>query len=316
MKIISLFSGAGGMDLGFIRAGHDIVWANDIDTDAVATYRRNIGQHIVEGDIHKMKLSLLPDADVVIGGFPCQGFSRANRLRSASDERNTLYREFLRVIRGKKPKYFVAENVPGILSLDHGKVVQRIVADFKRAGYDVEYQLFNVADFGVPQLRRRVIFLGSRKDLPPGLRPKFPHPTHAQTPVNGHIKAWVTVSEALTDIPEPGSGDDLPNHVFSKYKVTDRDFTGHRKTNPDRPSPTILARGNGKGGVCAIHHPKNHRRMSVRESATIQTFPIDFDFVGALNSMYRQVGNAVPVLFATKIAEVLAAVERSGVTAR
>lgn len=297
------------MDLGFIRAGHNIVWANDIDPDAVATYRRNIGQHIILADVRQLRLCDLPEADIVIGGFPCQGFSRANRLRSASDERNTLYLEFLRVIRGKKPKYFVAENVPGILSLDGGRVARRIVKDFERAGYDVRHQLFNVADYGVPQLRRRVIFLGCRRDLRVASRPDFPKPSHSEKPLNGHLKSWITIAEALVDIPEPDSTHGLANHVCSKYKVTNRDFTGHRPTNPDRPSPTILARGNGKGGVCAIHHPQNHRRMSVRESAVIQTFPVDFEFVGALNSMYRQVGNAVPVLFATKLGQQFAIIE-------
>ena len=96
-----------------------------------------------------------------------------------------------------------------------------------------------------------------------------------------------------------------PNHICSQYKVTNRNFTGHRATNPNKPSPTILARGNGGGGVCALQHPKNHRRMSIREQATIQTFPLDFEFTGSMNSCYRQVGNAVPVLFAQHLGETL-----------
>jgi len=308
MKVLSLFSGAGGMDLGFQRSGHTIVWANDFDEDAVESYRANLGDHIVLGDIRKIRLQDMPDADLVIGGFPCQGFSRANMLRSSDDERNALYREFLRVIRGKKPRYFVAENVSGILSLDGGRVVEQILKDFRSAGFDVEFARVNMADYGVPQLRRRVIFIGCRKDIPEELRPEFPRPTHAEKP-SGKLKPWVTISEAVKGIPEPDSSHSLLNHVCSKYKVTNRDFTGHRPTNPDRPSPTILARGNGKGGVCAIHHPNNHRRMSVRESALIQTFPKSFRFFGALNSMYRQVGNAVPVLFAAQLGKQFAAVE-------
>ena len=104
--------------------------------------------------------------------------------------------------------------------------------------------------------------------------------------------------EALDSVPEPHDSHDLTNHIFSKYKVTNRNFTGHRTTNPNMPSPTILARGNGKGGVCALQHPRNHRRMSIREQAILQTFPLDFEFAGKMNSCYRQVGNAVPVLFA------------------
>jgi DNA (cytosine-5)-methyltransferase 1 len=308
MRVLSLFSGAGGMDLGFQRAGHEIVWANDFDRNAVETYRANLGGQIVCGDIRDVHLQDLPDAEIVVGGFPCQGFSRANMLRSAGDERNNLYREFLRVVKGKKPDYFVAENVAGILSLDKGSAVLKILADFRAAGYDVEHKLINMANYGVPQLRRRVIFLGCRKGIPLHLRPGFPSPTHAEKP-SGKLKPWVTIAQALKGIPEPDAQHRLLNHICSKYKVTNRDFTGHRPTNPDRPSPTILARGNGKGGVCAIHHPSNLRRLSIRESALIQTFPKSFEFHGALGSMYRQVGNAVPVLFAAQLGKQFADIE-------
>ncbi len=304
MRVISLFSGAGGMDLGFQKAGHEIVWANDFDKDAVATYRANIGDHIVLGDIRKIPLTKIPNADIVVGGFPCQGFSRANRSRSASDERNMLYLEFLRVVAGKKPKYFVAENVSGILSLDGGGVLARILQDFANIGYEVDYRLINLADFGVPQTRKRVIFLGWRKSLPAAERPSFPAPTHANKPTGG-LKNWVSIGSLLEGLPEPEAAHTLKNHICSQYKVSIRDFTGHRATDPEKPSPTILARGNGKGGVCAIHHPGGHRRLSVRESAMVQTFPKHFEFHGGLNSMYRQIGNAVPVLFAYKLAKKL-----------
>jgi DNA (cytosine-5)-methyltransferase 1 len=310
MRVLSLFSGAGGMDLGFKQAGHEIVWANDFDADASETYRRNIGDHIVQGDIREIDISEVPDADIVIGGFPCQGFSRANMLRSTNDDRNTLYLEFLRVIRLKQPKYFVAENVSGILSLDGGNVIKQIVHDFERAGFNVEYRLLNLADFGVPQSRRRVIFLGWRKDIDSRQRPQFPPETHSSKPCSNQ-KPWVTIGYVLKNIPEPSASHSLKNHVCSQYKVSIRDFTGHRKTDPSKPSPTILARGNGKGGVCAIHHPNSLRRLSVRESALIQTFPKNFVFCGGLNSMYRQVGNAVPVRFAFQLAKQLMKAENA-----
>lgn len=298
MRVVSLFSGAGGLDLGLIQAGHEVVWANDFDKDAVATYSLNIGDHIVLGDICSIPSSSIPDADVVVGGFPCQGFSQANMLRFEEDERNRLYLEFLRVVRDKRPKYFLAENVRGILSLAGGRAVEKIERDFAAAGYRVSKRLFNVADYGVPQARQRVIIAGVRNDLPRSSDFVFPEPTHADPRrKDSRLKNWVTIGEALAHIPEPAAGLDLPNHLFSKYKVTNRNFTGHRTTDPDKPSPTILARGNGGGGVCAIQHPNNHRRMSIREQASIQTFPLDFEFVGAMNSCYRQVGNAVPVLF-------------------
>lgn len=291
MRIVSLFSGAGGLDLGMIKAGHEIIWANDIDFDSCETYKLNIGNHIICKDISKVKIREIPDCDVIVGGFPCQGFSMANMLRDSNDERNKLYKEFFRVIKRKAPKYFIAENVRGILSLDNGNVIKKIVKDFSSAGYRVKYKSFNTANFGVPQTRIRVIIAGTRKDLPEEMEFKFPENTHAKD-------NWVSIGKALKDIPEPENPKSkLKNHIYSKYKVTDRNFTGHRKTDPEKPSPTILARGNGKGGVCAINHPRNHRRMSVRESALVQTFPISFEFVGSMGSMYRQVGNAVPVLF-------------------
>lgn len=297
MKIISLFSGAGGFDLGLVQSGHTIIWANDIDSDACDTYHKNIGDHIVCDDIANIDINLIPNADVIIGGFPCQGFSIANKSRSIDDDRNKLYKQFVRVVAGKQPKYFLAENVRGILSLDNGKAIKKIINDFKLLGYNVQYQLFNMANYGVPQTRQRVIIAGTRANV----KHKFiyPEPTHEKD-------RWVSISDALKGFPEPkDSNNSIPNHIYSKYKVTNRNFTGHRKTDPNKPSPTILARGNGKGGVCAIQHPNNHRRMSVRESSTIQTFPMDFIFSGKMNSMYRQVGNAVPVLFAKYLGDQL-----------
>ena len=157
MRIVSLFSGVGGLDLGLIQAGHEIIWANDYDLDAVATYRKNIGNHIVPGSIEVIPSSDIPSCDVVVGGFPCQGFSQANMLRFEKDERNRLYLEFKRIIRDKRPLYFLAENVRGILSLAGGQAIRKIESDFADAGYRVKKHLFNVADFGVPQNRWRVI---------------------------------------------------------------------------------------------------------------------------------------------------------------
>ena len=309
MKIVSLFSGCGGLDLGLIQAGHEVIWANDIDADSVASYKKNINSHAVLSPIEDVLSSSIPDADVVVGGFPCQGFSQANLLRFEEDERNRLYLEFLRVIRDKQPSYFLAENVRGILSLAGGKAIEKIEQDFAAAGYRVQKRLFNAVDFGVPQSRWRVIIAGTRLDMPEACDYVYPATTHAKKPAKGQ-KKWVTIAEALKGIPEPSAKHKLLNHVNSQYKVTNRNFTGHRTTDPNKPSPTILARGNGKGGVCAIQHPENHRRMSIREQATIQTFPMDFEFIGAMNSCYRQVGNAVPVLFAKQLGRQLAIAEK------
>lgn len=302
MKIISLFSGAGGLDLGLIQAGHEVVWANDIDKDAVATYKENISNHIVCEDIKNIDISAIPDADVVVGGFPCQGFSQANRLRTLGDDRNQLYRFFYNTIKIKQPKFFIAENVKGILSLGKGEAIKQIVADFEAAGYITSVTLVNMANYGIPQTRQRVIIIGQRTDLGKEMLFSVPEPTHTKD-------NWVSIKEAIDHFPDPDTENNVLNHVYSAYKVVYRNFTGHRKTDPNKPSPTVLARGNGGGGVCAIPHYNGKRRLTIRESASIQTFPEDFHFVGAMNSCYRQIGNAVPVLFAKKLGKELKKVE-------
>ncbi|WP_426579028.1 DNA cytosine methyltransferase [Bacillus altitudinis] len=303
MKIVSLFSGAGGMDLGFIKAGHEIIWANDIYEKAIETYRNNIGDHIINADIKDISSEQIPDCDMIIGGFPCQGFSVANINRSTEDERNKLYLEMFRIVNEKKPKYFVAENVKGILSLAKGKVKEMIMSDFESAGYNVTCNLVNAAKYGVPQLRERVFFIGVRKDLNESI--EFPPPTHEEPPSHllFGLKKWVTIGEALRDIPEPEEAPHIPNHEYTKYKLRFNGYLGHREIDPDRPAPTITARGDNKGGVVIIHHPKNHRRLSVREAAIIQSFPMDFVFAGSKTDGYRQIGNAVPPLLAFNLAK-------------
>lgn len=311
MKIISLFSGAGGLDLGLIQAGNTVVWANDIDKDAVATYQENIGNHIVCDDIKNIVIDELPAADVVVGGFPCQGFSVANRTRTLEDDRNQLYRFFYNTIKIKQPKFFIAENVKGILSLGKGEAIKQIVNDFEAAGYITTVTLVNMADYGVPQGRQRVIIIGQRQDLGSEMAFRFPEKTHSKD--GKELPKWVSIKEAIDHFPDPDTENDVVNHIYSAYKVEYRNFTGHRQTDPDKPSPTVLARGNGKGGVCAIPHYNGKRRLSIRESASVQTFPEDFHFIGAMNACYRQIGNAVPVHFAKKLGEELMRLEREGI---
>ena len=184
MNVVSLFSGAGGLDLGFIMAGHTVLWANDLFADAVATYRQNIGNHIVQLPIQEVASEDIPDCDIVIGGFPCQGFSVANTGRHEDDERNKLYLEMIRVIRDKHPRFFLAENVKGILSIGGGQVFQNILSDFRSLGYRVKYQLMNAADYGVPQKRMRVIIVGVREDLNADY--DYPTPTHSKRQLSIH----------------------------------------------------------------------------------------------------------------------------------
>lgn len=302
MKIVSLFSGAGGLDLGFKLAGHEIIWANDIDKDACATYVKNIGPHIVCADIKDINIQDIPDCDIVIGGFPCQGFSMANVRRTVDDERNQLYKFFYSVIKTKQPRFFVAENVRGILSLGKGVVIKQIEKDFQDAGYITKVNLVNMADYGVPQARQRVFILGQRKDIGKQLQIDLPDKTNSKQPEKDNLPKWISIKEALDKYPDPDQPNEFFNHIYSSYKVEFRNYTGHRRTDPDKPSPTILARGNGKGGVCAIPHYNEKRRLTIRESAAVQTFPDDFYFVGGMNSCYRQIGNAVPVRFAYLLA--------------
>ena len=311
MTITSLFSGAGGLDLGLIQAGNTVIWANDIDKDAVETYRTNIGNHINCKDIKDVPLSEIPSSDVVVGGFPCQGFSLANLKRDISDERNQLYLFFYSIVKDKKPKFFIAENVKGILSLGNGSIIRQIVADFDSAGYLVEVYKVNVADYGVPQHRERVIIIGQRKDIADHMLFEFPAPSHSESDVN--LKPWVSIKDALSSVPTDYNEDSDPNAYGSKYRFVERNFTAHRLTNPNRPSPTILARGNGKGGVCAIPHYNGERRLTIRESAIIQTFPFSFVFHGKMGSCYRQIGNAVPVLFAKRLGAELKRLESIGI---
>lgn len=234
-----------------------------------------------------------------MGGFPCQGFSIANLKRHTEDSRNKLYKELLRVICDKKPKYFLAENVKGILSLDKGAVFAMILKDFFEAGYNVSYKVLNSADYGVPQKRERVIIVGIRKDLPYLF--EFPKSTHSELGSSDTAK-WVSVSDALSIYPDPDIPNNIPNHTYSKYKLNFNGYIGHRPLNPDKPAPTVTARGDNKGGVVILPHPNNLRRMTCRELATIQSFPTDFVFYGNNSSIYRQIGNAVPVRMAYRIA--------------
>jgi len=316
MKIISLFCGAGGMDKGFIEAGHDIVWANDNDPDSCNTYEKYFGHKPICKPIEDISSDDIPNADVVIGGFPCQGFSIANPYRNTKDKRNKLYIELKRIIADKKPKYFIAENVTGLCSLggyknkkdkkEHkGIILKKILKELKKAneiGYHVEFKILNSADFGVPQIRKRVIILGTRKDILNKL--KHPNPTYSK-------EEWKTVGETLEGLPEKPDkkGDKKPsefhNHIGTAHKIKINGYIGNRKTNADKPSPTIVGRGGGTGGPVIIPHPNGKRRMTVRETARLQSFPDDFIFEGSVTSQYRQIGNAVPWLLAFHIAKML-----------
>lgn len=222
----------------------------------------------------------------MVGGFPCQGFSVANTGRKVDDSRNTLYLSFVRAVRVLKPKFFLAENVKGILSLGKGEVFRHILDDFSESGYTCKYALVNSSHYGVPQSRQRVLILGIRDDLNPGDFEWPPSPTSKDSPP--------TIGKALEDIPDPDGEHDLLNHVYSQFKLKFNGYISNRPVDPNKPSPTITARGDHKGGAMIIHHPSNTRRLTCREAAIVQGFPMNFEFVGSMTSVYKQIGNAVP----------------------
>lgn len=298
-NVVSLFSGAGGLDMGFERQGFHTIWANDIDADACETHRVWSNSEVVQGDIGKIGFDAIPKSHIVLGGFPCQGFSLAGP-RKIDDKRNTLYRYFVKLLGINQPYAFVAENVKGILTLDGGNIIEAILEDFSEKGYNVYPTLINAADYGVPQDRWRVIMIGFRKDLNIN-KFEFPEP-------NIHR---ITLSEALKNLPNPSE------HDICRASFSSRFMSRNRKRNWDQVSYTIPAMAK----QVALHpsspdmvkinedlwkfgDDKATRRLSWQECAAIQTFPQNTYFAGNLTSKYKQIGNAVPV----KLAEVVASI--------
>lgn len=295
-RVVSLFCGAGGLDLGFEKAGFKTIWANDIDKDACATHRLWSEADVVCGDVKNINPNDVPECDIIIGGFPCQGFSLAGP-RKISDERNTLYKFFVSMLEAKKPKAFVAENVKGILTLGGGEILEAIIEDFSDRGYDVKATLVNAADYGVPQDRHRVILVGFRKSM--NVDWVFPE----------KYSSKVTLRDALFDMPEPAPKDicDAPfsSRFMSRNRIRNWDeqsFTipAMAKQVPLHPSSPKMTKNGpdnwsfGEGKV---------RRFSWQEAAAIQTFPDNMTFCGNLTSIYKQIGNAVPVNLAEAIAK-------------
>lgn len=296
-KVVSLFAGAGGFDMGFENQGYRTIWANDIDKDACETHRLWSKAEVLQGDISGIDFQEIPKSDIITGGFPCQGFSLAGP-RKIDDKRNVLYRYFVRLVEEKQPYAFLAENVKGILTLGDGAIIEAIIEDFRDKGYDVFPHLVNAADYGVPQDRWRVIMMGFRKDLEI-TEFIFPEP----------VKKKVTLREALKGMPEPQLSDVCNGSYSSRY------MSRNRKRGWDDVSYTIPAMAKQ-----VTLHPSSPdmvkvgedewkfgdngttRRLSWQEAAVIQTFPRNMQFVGNLTSKYKQIGNAVPV----KLAEVVA----------
>ena len=298
--VASLFCGAGGLDLGFDMAGFKTVWANDHDADSCDTHRAWSKAEVVCSDVAKIDSADIPDIDVMLGGFPCQGFSLAGPRR-LDDSRNSLYRQYVRILTDKQPLAFVGENVKGLLTMGGGQIIPAIVQAFSDCGYEVYYELLNAKDYLVPESRERVIIVGLRKDLDLGPF-TFPEPSDKM----------VTLKDAIGDFPKADPSDVCQSAYSSRY------MSRNRKRGWNEVSFTIPAMAKQcplwPGSPDMIKVDKDlwkfgddskTRRLSWKEAAAVQTFPKDMEFHGNLDSKYRQIGNAVPCLLGKAVAEEL-----------
>ncbi|WP_295781180.1 DNA cytosine methyltransferase [uncultured Veillonella sp.] len=342
--VIDLFAGVGGLSLGFEMEGFDILLANEFDQSIATAYKENHkSTNVVVGDITSLDLSkvfgeYVNKIDVVIGGPPCQGFSQKGKRKTINDERNFLFKHYVEVVKFVKPKYFVMENVPNLLTAEKGFFLNEIKGLFKGYGYSIRYGILNAADYGVPQNRRRAIIIGKYLATPPEL----PLP----------CKQKVTIWDAISDLAylESGEGEFeqeyrnspksdyekkmrkgskiLYNHMATKHSalalerlslippnagkevlpkehITKSVYSGTwSRMKQNDVAVTITTRfdtpSSGK-----FTHPFLNRAITVREAARLQSFPDTFKFIGSKMSQMKQVGNAVPPLLARKIARVI-----------
>ncbi len=318
MKIVSFFAGAGGLDLGFTKAGFDVIWANEYDKEIWETYEKNHPHTFLDRrSITEINHDEIPDCDGIIGGPPCQSWSEAGSLKGIEDKRGQLFFDFIRILEKKQPKFFLAENVSGMLAARHNIALENIKKMFDEAGYNLSVKLLNAVDFKVPQDRKRLIFIGIRKDL--NIKFIFPEPLNEK----------LNLSDAIYDLKDNVVPAKEKNHSnLEKWNVANHEYmTGgfstiflsrNRVRSWDEPSFTIQA-----GGRHAPIHPqapkmvkveKNkqifkqgyedlYRRLSVRECARIQTFPDNFVFYyKTVAAGYKMIGNAVPVNLAKHLA--------------
>ena len=320
LRLISLFSGAGGLDLGFEKAGYEIVSANEFDDTIWETYEKNHSAPLIKGDIRKISSNDFPECDGIIGGPPCQSWSEAGSLRGIDDPRGQLFFEYIRLLKDKQPKFFLAENVSGMLSSRHNEAVQNIIMLFEKAGYNVYINMLNASDFGVPQDRKRVFYVGIRKDL--NCKFEFPKPVSPKSILKQAIgDLQNSVIPALPQNKTNGENCIISNHEYMTGGFSSIFMSRNRVRSWDEQSFTIQA-----GGRHAPIHPQApkmvfieqnkrefakgkedlYRRLSVRECARIQTFPDDFKFYYRdVADGYKMIGNAVPVRLANYMAKAI-----------
>lgn len=319
MRIVSFFAGAGGLDLGFQKSGFDVVWANEYDKEIWETYEKNhTHTELDRRSIRDIKIEEVPECDGIIGGPPCQSWSEAGALRGIKDKRGQLFFDFIRILESKQPKFFLAENVSGMLASRHSEALQNIKEMFQNAGYELSFKLLNASDYNVPQDRKRVFFIGIRKDL--GFKFEFPKTTFPKIQLQeviGDLKESVLPAKEYNKT--NGNDCEIPNHEYMIGDFSTIFMSRNRVRSWDEQSYTIQA-----GGRHAPIHPqapkmkfieqnkrifvpgKEHlyRRLSVRECARIQTFPDEFIFhYEKVAAGYKMIGNAVPVNLAKFLAE-------------
>lgn len=319
MKLISLFCGAGGLDLGFHKAGFTTIAANEFDKKITPTYKANFPNALlIEGDIRNVFSSEFPDADGIIGGPPCQSWSEAGALKGIKDQRGQLFYEYIRVLRDKQPLFFVAENVSGMMAQRHSQAVNHFIELFRQAGYNLFIKMLNANDYEVAEDRDRVFFVGFREDL--GITNfNFPKPIANKPTLKDCI--WDLKDNAIAALPKNKSNGDrchVANHEYFVGDFSPIFMSRNRVRAWDEPAFTVQA----SGRQCQLHPqaPKMekigkdkqrfvvgkenlYRRMTVREVARIQGFPDDFRFIyDEVNYGYKMIGNAVPVNLAYHIA--------------
>lgn len=297
-SVVSLFSGCGGMDLGF-RGGFQvfgkmyeplpfhIVWANDVNAAACKTYRKNLDDVIHHGDVWEWLEKAPKRTDVIIGGFPCQDISINGKMEGVNNgKRSGLYRAMVAAITRCKPRVFVAENVKGLMQKYNRENLAKVVSDFSELGYNLSYNLYLAANYGVPQMRQRVFIVGTAQGVKP-FRPPWPILQKDE---------WLTSKKAIGDLEEREESEAI-NHIWSRAERSAEQ--GNRRIKADRPSDTIRAECHGN----IQYHYSLPRRLSMREAARLQSFPDNFIFAAKLRETERQVGNAVPPVLAWHIAK-------------
>jgi DNA (cytosine-5)-methyltransferase 1 len=316
MKIASFFSGVGGLDLGFTNVGFELAFANDNWKGCMETFKINHKIEVDSRSISNLVPGDIPDSVGFVGGPPCQSWSLAGSMKGINDPRGQVFYDYIRLIQAKKPLFFLAENVAGILSKTHVTEFKEIIKGFDLIGYNVAYKVLNAKEYGVPQDRKRVIIVGYRKDM--GKKFEFPYPK----------KNIISLQESIGDLPQSvpaleknktnGASLKIPNHEHMIGGFSSIFMSRNRRREWDQPSFTIQA-----GGRHAPIHPSStemvkiekdkwkfkseeraqHRRFSVRECARVQTFPDDFIFkYENISDGYKMIGNAVPVKMAENLA--------------